>query len=291
MSAVRGDNWIDLALNGLLMSTANALLRSVVSMARMILAIQIVALLLMVSLPHSSFAGEKITLATLNWEPFFGESLQGEGVFSSIVRTAFHRAGYELEVQFTPWKRALETAKNGGFSGLLGAYHNREREEYFFYTDPIMQSEEVFVEKRGSDISFAELDELKQYSIGTIRGFSFSPELIRQGFQIEEASTDLPNIRKLLAGRVNLIIIEKHRFRYLLNQYDEFGSLKNAFHILTPSFHVYDLYCTISKLRSEGEKVISDFNEALQGMKEDGTYNRILSEFRNDLDIGLSDNQ
>lgn len=237
----------------------------------------------------SLFAGfsETITLATLDWEPFFGEFLQGEGVFAALSREAFERSGYELMIKFVPWKRALEQAKTGYYDGLMGAYYNSERAPFFIYTDPVMQTEEVFLEKKGADIHFESLEDLKDLRIGTINGFSYNNDLLARGFRIDLVTDDISNIEKLYLERVDLIIIEKSRFLYLMENNRELTDVKGSFHILTPSFQVFNLYCTISNRKQGARDIVNSFNRSLEEMREDGTYDRILREFLNN---SLSDN-
>lgn len=57
----------------------------------------------------------KIVLATGNWEPYYGETLPNGGIVTEIVRRAFRRVGYELEVKWRPWARAMEVTKQGKY--------------------------------------------------------------------------------------------------------------------------------------------------------------------------------
>ncbi|MGM0609050.1 MAG: substrate-binding periplasmic protein [Candidatus Muiribacteriota bacterium] len=234
---------------------------------------------MLIFLNPSITRSETITLATLNWEPFYGESLSEQGFFTALSREAFKRAGYNLKVEFLPWKRALEMAREGKYDGNLGAYFSNDRADTFYFTDPIAQNEEAFIQNKGRGIKFKNLEYLKQFKIGALRGGAQTAELREKGFDFEVVSDDILNIKKLHAQRVDLILMGKQQFLYLLETNKQLKNYKNSFDILEPPYKTFNLYCTITKKRSNGEKIVKKVNSSLESMKEDGTYNKILKRF------------
>ena len=226
-----------------------------------------------------SASGQTLTLATLNWEPFYSENLPEEGFFTALSREAFKRAGYDLKVEFIPWKRALEMAKKGKYDGILGAYHNKDRETYFIFPDPVAHNEEVFLQKKGKGISFQSFDDLKPYTIGGLNGGAPIKELTEKGFKTEGVSKDIQTVKKLHAGRIDLMIWGKQNFYFALRNMADYKPYQNAFEILEPPFKSYGLYCPISKTRADAREIVDKFNAALKAMKSDGTYDDILIRF------------
>jgi len=47
-------------------------------------------------------AAQTITLATMNWPPFYSNDLPEHGFFTAISKEAFKRTGYEMKVKFFP---------------------------------------------------------------------------------------------------------------------------------------------------------------------------------------------
>jgi len=228
---------------------------------------------------------EVIRLATMNWQPFYGKNLSEGGFFTALSREAFKRSGYELKVVFIPWKRALERSKEGNFDGLLGAYYSDERENHYYFTDPIASNDEVFITRKGHDITYNNLDDLKNIRIGGLRGGAQSTELIKQGFRIELASDDILNIKKLNFKRFDLIIIGKQSFYYLLSSLEELKPFSGNFDVLEPPYKTYDLFVTITKKRINGKDIVNKFNKALQDMKSDGSYVEIIKRFGQNVQI------
>lgn len=212
--------------------------------------------------------GETLHLATQNWEPFYGDTLPENGFFTALSKEAFKRAGYNIEVKFLPWKRAVEMARRGKYDGILGAFYSDDRANSFYFMDPIAQSDMVFVQREGRGIIYSELAELKQYKVGGTRGDAQVAELRKIGFDIEVTTDDIMNIKKLNLDRVDLIIIGKQYLLYILKNNEEFKDIK-PFEILEPSFKSSYLYCPITKKRPDAEEIIKKFNKALQDMKSD----------------------
>ena len=224
-------------------------------------------------------SSETISLATVDWPPIYGTELPENGFFAALSREVCKRAGYELEIAFVPWKRAVELAKRGKFDGILGAYYSDERAKYFNYPDPVVSNDEVFVQKKGQGITYTVVDDLKKFKIGGLRGSAQLEELEKMGFTVEATTDDIMSIKKLSANRIDLMIIGKAFLLYTLKNSEEMHQYKEAFEILEPPYKSYELYCPISKKIENSEKIVEQFNAALQSMKGDGTYQSTMERF------------
>ena len=57
---------------------------------------------LILALPLSTQA-QTVELTTMNWSPFYGESLKKGGFITAIVQEALAESGYDSEIEFTGW--------------------------------------------------------------------------------------------------------------------------------------------------------------------------------------------
>ena len=241
-------------------------------------------LILFLILFLSPLTADTITLATLNWLPSFGEDLPEQGFFSALCREAFRRAGYELELKFIPWMRALEMAKYGYYDGVMGVYYCDERTRYFLFSDPIYKSREVFVVRKGFSVEYSELEDLMGMSVGIIKGYSYEPELRAMGLELEATMDDARNLRQLFYSRIDIVIIEQRRLVHLLNTDETLQPFRDKYSILDIPFRNLDLYCTINRIRDDGAIIVEKFNRALREMRTDGTYEAILKRFNLSFD-------
>ena len=222
---------------------------------------------------------KKITLATTSWQPYFGSELKDGGYFVVISREAFKRVGYDLKVEFMPWKRALVLAKNKDrYDGLLGAYYSDERTQHFKYSDPIDKTEVVLMSKKHKKISYKKLSDLKKYKIGIVRGYINSEEFDKADYlqKYEAYSTD-QNIKLLIFDRVDLIVdAKKVVIDTIRKKYPQYIGKVTA---LNPPLSTRYLYNAFNK-NIRYKNIVEEFNKGLKEVKKDGTFDRILKSYK-----------
>ena len=157
---------------------------------------------------HKANAEQRtIVLATVDWEPMMGENLPKGGFYTEITRQAFERGGYSLEVNFVPWKRALEAARRGKYDGRLGAYYNNERAQDFDYSELVYVDEVVFFRRKGEPpATYQSLRDLVPYEIGVTRGLAYIDSLTEEepSLKLLEVNDTEQNLTKLMAKRIDL---------------------------------------------------------------------------------------
>jgi polar amino acid transport system substrate-binding protein len=131
-----------------------------------------IVVFLIVTLLYSApcFAGKRFTFVTVDFPPYYGEELPEYGWVSEIARKALEIKGYEVEIRFIPWVKALEGTQDGDYDALLGAYRTHERDELYYFSLPVGQVRIGFFKRKTDDISFKDLTELKEYKIGVVNG-------------------------------------------------------------------------------------------------------------------------
>ncbi len=89
---------------------------------------------------------QNITLGYVDFPPYeFNTNGKPDGIMVKIVETVFEQADIPLELQFFPFKRAYEYAKEGKSNGLFNFYKTKERLRSFDYTEPIIENPLVFL--------------------------------------------------------------------------------------------------------------------------------------------------
>ncbi len=248
------------------------------NMHRFIFLIGVLALLLTIGTAEPGYSQEKtITLATMNWEPEYGESLPEGGFFTALTREAFGRAGYRFDVKFVPWKRAFELAKNGDYDGLMGAVMSSEREPYFTATKEIVPYEDLLFSRADETITYTEFKDLKPYIVGIIRGTVNEKPLRAAGVTVDAVSRFEQNLFRLMIKRIDLMQADRFVMSNLLKQYPEYqGKVKTV----SPPLLSTTLHNLISKkARPDHAAVVADFNRGLQEMLDDGTFEAIIVKF------------
>jgi polar amino acid transport system substrate-binding protein len=131
-----------------------------------------------------------------------------------------------------------------------------------------------------NDIHVNTLEDAKQYKIGTVREDIIELYLIENGFEIrkniEPNISYEANLNKLIYRRVDLWGVVDLTAHYLVqsNQYPK-NIIKEVYYLKEISTE--GAYMAFSK--KTPDELVDQFRKALKKIKEDGTYDRILSKY------------
>ncbi len=221
-------------------------------------------------------ASKTVTMAAMEWPPFYGQNLPENGVVAAITREAFLRTGYQLEINFMPWKRALGGAQSGIFDGVLGLYFTEERERTLAFTDAIYQSQQVFIKRTTSK----KKPQTNHPLIVAVQLGTHQAKVAQeQGFTIYPTNTNMSSMILLAKDRVDLALMSLEHFRYI--QHAETVETINwdEMQVITPPFQYFRIYNAFGRKLPHSVEIAEAFNKALLAMQQDGSYEQILSRF------------
>ncbi len=226
-----------------------------------------------------------VTLATLDWQPYVGQDMEGFGYVYELVTQAFARGGYKTRVQFYPWARALDTVQRGRVDALFPEYYSGSRLGDFAYSNPFLGGPVGFYVRRDSGIEFSidprldqllALNGLSQYKFGVVRGYLNTDVFDNADFLYkEEVNDDLTNLQRLYHNRVQLIFIDKFVAEYLISKH--LPQYKKVLVFLDPPLELKYLFVAFSKKVAGYEQKLKAFNRGLKDLQRDGTMEEIYS--------------
>ncbi|MDY0162608.1 ABC transporter substrate-binding protein [Desulfobotulus sp.] len=237
----------------------------------------LISLFLFFCLPLPAFSGEALKGATLNWEPYIGVNMPREGYVAEVVREALSAGGgYTLDIQYMPWARVVAMTKAGQFDLYFPEYYAEELKKDFLISDAFPGGPLVFFRKKGSQISYTKLQDLRSYKIGVVRGYVNTPEFDAATYLTkEEVTEDLHNFLKLLAGRIDLVVADQYVGLHLLRT--QLPDRSQEVEILSPPLGNNDLYVCFPKKIQDAEKKLKAFNRGLKMLKESGRIQEIMA--------------
>lgn len=210
--------------------------------------------------------------------PFYSESEPEQVFITAIAEEASDRAGYEPGVNFVPWARAMYDVEQGVRDALLGAYYSEQRAETYIASDRMYTSEVGVVARPDIDIrEYQSLRELSGYTIGYGRGWATSEEFDAAEY-LDKAPEDdnVLNVRKLARALIEMIAMNFDCFRRIR---EDVGVDLDGAVFLEPAVKENGLYLMLSDELPNAREIAADFNDALQAMREDGSYGAILDRF------------
>ena len=218
------------------------------------------------------FAGEKhIYAVTEPWPPYMGPKLIYNGFLPEVLVKAFDKVGYTVTVEFRPWAKAVEHVKKGKSDILCGAYYTTEREAFLAYSQPIAEIQDVLFMKKGQNITFEKLADLKPYKIGVVKGAAHGKEFDAADFLNKEEETHSEqNIRKLLVGNIDLMAGPRDVIKFIIKR--DFPQFVDRIEVVNPPLSTNKIYFGFSKKVAGHQALLDAFHKGLGLIKNDGTF-------------------
>lgn len=222
------------------------------------------------------------------WEPYQFKDKSGKitGLDNDLISAVAKQAGCSIKLENMPWKRALKMLENGGLSLTSGASKTSEREVYAYFSDAYRdESVSIFILKANSGkLKFNSLDAFAKagLTIGTTRGYHYGDKFMGMlekksiKGQISESSSDEKSLKKLAAGRADVVLVDKYAGAALVKSMGL--SSKVAIHSLTVNSD--DIHFMFSK-KSAKPDLVKKFNNALKQLKSSGEYDKIVNRYLN----------
>jgi polar amino acid transport system substrate-binding protein len=170
---------------------------------------------------HAQEATKTLRLASLEWQPYSGSQILQEGWLSFVVDSAARRFGYQASIDHFPWTRAMQIGqKDADYTGYFPAYYTEERARHCHFSQMIGSSTLGLAHLQSAPLSWQSLEDLARLRIAVVAGYSngagFDEEVRAGKLKVDAAPNDMLNLRKLLAHRVDAVVIDKRVLRHLL---------------------------------------------------------------------------
>ncbi len=223
---------------------------------------------------------ETLRLVTGELPPYATEERPDQGIALDIVRRAFAYSGYEVSYTFKPWMRSLEEARAGQWDGTAYWGRNPQRDVGFLISDNVLTEQWVFVYREGAPgtphFDWKVFSDLAGLRIGAVQFNTYTPEfwaLQKAGkLKVEFASDDLSNLRRLVAGRLDVVPMERNMACYLMHAHfspAEVASLRAHPKLLT---HQFTTHLMLSSKLPESRARMKAFNQGLRILQKSSTY-------------------
>jgi polar amino acid transport system substrate-binding protein len=236
---------------------------------------------LLVGMPASAAT---ITIAADEWCPYNCEpSSDKPGYMIEIAQKVFGEAGHTIEYQSMPWSRAIEEARRGRFSAIVGATA-RDAPDFDYPSRSLGVGVNVFLTAKGSDWRFSDIGSLATVSLGTIRDYSYGDALDayiaqhgRDAARVQVASGDTAldiNFKKLAAGRIGALVEDRNVAEYYLANSSQQGGFDTV-----GDLGENPLYIAFSPAIENGAEYARLLAEGVQKMRASGELATLLTKY------------
>jgi polar amino acid transport system substrate-binding protein len=219
-----------------------------------------------------------IKLATLDWQPYVGEELDGGGFATEIVRLAFEKAGYQTEMTSMPWIRVLAEVKKGAFDAMYPAYYSDSRSKDYALSTSIANSPLVLCKRSDRALIYRSLEDLRPYVVGVVRGYVNTAAFDAADFITKKiVNSDKQNLLKVFTGRIDLAVIDMYTAQHIIDI--SIPQARGKLDFMMPPLEVKPLHVGFSKARPGYHKRLEAFNQALNEMKQAGIVAKIHARY------------
>ncbi|MGO1118131.1 substrate-binding periplasmic protein [Rhodovibrionaceae bacterium A322] len=208
---------------------------------------------------------------------------QSDSFFQAMLREIALRADFELEVEVLPGKRALSLFDQGQGDVFVPA--QLEQIASGMFQHPVVSSEPVldfqrFVYVKAGQKNLTSLAELSGKRIGLVRGYSYGPLIDKNETFAPVYGTDVSQLIKMLnRDRIDAFIAFPNSVYRLTKWSDETAPQRDAMAPITRNRITFAFRDT-----QKGRELRRKFNLAIEQMKADGSFKRLIAPFEPELD-------
>ena len=245
---------------------------------------KIIGIILSFVMAMASFANaEKVKLTTMNWAPYIGKDLADQGFIAEITRAAFKAGGVdEVEIFYLPWGKAVELAKMGNADGLFPVWENKNLKVDFNYSSSMPCGPVAFIKMKGKEFNYTgKFEELKPYKIGVVAGYVNTEEIDKATDLTKiEAKDDMANIQNLLAGKVDVAILDPLVATNIIKNDKNLAPFLEKIETVKPVLRHTKLYIAFSKKSANADALMQKFNDGIAKIEADGSLETILKKHK-----------
>lgn len=195
------------------------------------------------------------------------------GVSCALVAEMARRVGYTKPIDLMPHARAIGMARTGPMV-LVPLSRNDSREPFFQWHVKLLEDEVVVVARQDSPFDISTVGAARNLSVGVLRGGSAFDFAEREGFtHLEALAEEKLNARKLEAGRIEAWVgLWNSIRRAQASENLPLSALRRGAVLRRVEIH---LAASLDVPAAE----LARWKAALDAMKEDGAYRRILADY------------
>jgi polar amino acid transport system substrate-binding protein len=224
-------------------------------------------------------ADEPVKMMTNTWPPYVDQQLPEQGLAVELVTHIFARAGYKVDNTIESWPRAMEGVDIGLYDVLGAAWKNEAREQQYAYSEPYLMNELIIVKRRDMKGKFYSLDALRNARLGLSPDYAYGVDFAEiPGVKIVYENHIIQNLTNLLNGKVDFVVGDRNVIAQQLKDFLE--DRRQEIDVISASLPPRSLHVAGSRASERPARLVREFNDALQEVKRDGSYQKIIEKWR-----------
>jgi polar amino acid transport system substrate-binding protein len=163
----------------------------------------------------------ELKIVTEEWPPFIINSAEVSGIITKNIREILAYTDIDYSITIYPWARSLHIVSTRPNTLIYSITRTSERENKFNWICSVFNYTPIYVYKLKSNIINAHsLEALKSGVVGIMRNDHSYEYFLNEGFKvgvnIDLSANEEINLKKLIKGRVDVVIQSKESIEYRL---------------------------------------------------------------------------
>ncbi len=221
------------------------------------------------ALPEEPAPRPVVRLASIEWPPYAGPGLPGQGELVQRVRDAYAAMGYRLEVVFVErWAEAIEAPERDDvwFHGYFPEYSSADLIRLRLLSAPIGGGPLGFVESTERPVAARRLEALEDVPVGVVRdyinGRTFDVLVEAGRIRTVVAESDLENILAVAEGRLRIAVIDPRVLEWILANVPEARAARGRVRVSALRMEDKELHVVFPR-HAAGERFRDLLNEGM----------------------------
>ncbi len=232
---------------------------------------------------HSS-EKNKITLTVaieeIGYFPFnYEENGDIKGFSIDVLNYFKANSKYDFKFIVRPWPRAIYSVAQGKIDLVLTLFKTPSREQNYHFIEPhyAYEANQLFTLTDNKVEFNGELQQLKPYSIGTTRDYSYGKDFDQANYLSKLPALNEEVLLKLLfTKRVEMIIGNPFIFNKLIDEKKTNYQIK----ALEPYIAITPVYMALTKERADSKEVKQTLEQLTKQLKASPFYKQLLSKYQ-----------
>lgn len=232
---------------------------------------------------------ETLTLVAENdWYPYAAErNGEARGISVDIVRAAYAVVGVDVQFKLMSYARCMELLDLGEEVGCFNTPDDDAIRLAQLLPEHALDINPAFIYTRADNVADTlSLAELGGKVVGIVNGYRYGNAFMQDPHILREYSaSDLQNLKKLSAGRLDYIVLYERVARYLIGQHGEELGIKIK--PVTPIGEIA-IFVSFSQHHPRSADAIKQFDQGMKKLQESGRYAAILHDWDRKLVFGVA---
>ena len=221
-----------------------------------------------------AFSQERqLELASDVWPPF--TDIHGEkSILTDLVQEALDRMEIKSSMETMLFTEIFTEINTGKIDGSPALWISDERKEKYYFSKPYFYNQLILVGRKGSDVSAVSFNDLSGKKIGVIDNYAYGDFDNNQEIVIVSDLSNQKNLENLLSDKIDYMLVDALLIQYMLKY--QLNDVTEHLAIGQKPLLVKSLHLAFGKHVENAEQILEQFDEKIEEMIADESYNRIL---------------